>query len=128
MLGSIQFTFYRKVMFFIFLQKFLNTPAGQLLLDQVTQQETETDQTIDDEMMTDTTPGPDTTPGTDTTPGVPATPDETVPLVQKLTADDFCTKHYNCSEVTTYSYQGCKKYHQTEDPECHLFCQLKTCQ
>jgi hypothetical protein len=44
------------------------------------------------------------------------------------TMDEYCRQHYRCTEETKYSYQGCKKYHATEDPNCHLFCELEKCQ
>jgi len=41
--------------------------------------------------------------------------------------DLFCEQNYNCTSYEEYSYNGCTKYYQSSDPDCHLYCQLDAC-
>ena len=71
----------------------------------------------------------DATTTTTTTTTTPATPTGIIssPKPSFAKMDAFCLEHYDCTETSRFSYEGCVQYWKNDDPTCHLFCQTAKC-
>ena len=86
---------------------------------------TTTPSTTTPSTTTPATTTPSTTTPSTTTPSTTTQQPTTMALAMAVN-DTFCDDNFVC-QITTKFMSGCYRYAQSEDPDCHLFCQLESC-